>query len=217
MLQRLTIALALFATGCIAKPPTKMAWTYNSVGQVPAPGPKQADVTAPLIATPLEDAQEDASADPQENWQMPTPVHSPTTVAEPLLLDWPLAATGITSLYGPRPDPVEKRVGFHYGIDMSASYGTQVMSSASGIVISAGWNGGHGRRVVVQHRYGYRTSYSHLSQIVAAPGRRIGAGESIGLVGNSGRSTGPHLHFEITRYGKHLDPLDILGVDLTKD
>jgi len=153
----------------------------------------------------------------QEKWHMPTLVQSPSTIVEIMLLDWPLAATGITSLYGPRPDPVEKRLGFHYGVDMSANYGTEVMSSAPGIVISAGWNGGHGRRVVVQHRYGYRTSYSHLSQIVAAPGRRIDAGQSVGLVGNSGRSTGPHLHFEVTRYGKHLDPLDILGVDLSKD
>ena len=216
MLQRLTIALALFATGCIAKPAPKMAWTYSSV-KTPAPNPTQVDKPAVTAAPVVEEEQSSAQADPQGDWQMPAPLHFPSTTAEPLLLDWPLAATGITSLYGPRPDPVEKRVGFHYGIDMSASYGTQVMSSASGIVISAGWNGGHGRRVVVQHRYGYRTSYSHLSQIVAAPGSRIGAGESIGLVGNSGRSTGPHLHFEVTRYGKHLDPLDILGVDLTKD
>ncbi len=172
-----------------------------------------------LDAEPPAEAMESETTEPnepEENWQVP-PISAPSAVVETLLLEWPLAATGITSLYGPRPDPVEDRVGFHYGVDMSAAYGTEVMSSASGIVISAGWNGGHGRRVVVQHRYGYRTSYSHLSQIIAIPGHRISAGQTVGLLGNSGRSTGPHLHFEVTRYGKHLDPLEILGLELNKD
>ncbi|MEC9464469.1 MAG: M23 family metallopeptidase [Myxococcota bacterium] len=172
-----------------------------------------------LDAEPPAEAMESEITEPnesEENWQVP-PTSAPSAIVETLLLEWPLAATGITSLYGPRPDPVEDRVGFHYGVDMSAAYGTEVMSSASGIVISAGWNGGHGRRVVVQHRYGYRTSYSHLSQIIAIPGHRISAGQTVGLLGNSGRSTGPHLHFEVTRYGKHLDPLEILGLELNKD
>ena len=132
-------------------------------------------------------------------------------------LDWPLAATGITSLYGPRPDPLEKRQGFHYGVDMAAEYGTVVQSTAAGRVIVAGWNGGHGRRVVIQHIAGYRTSYSHLSQVTVVAGTWIESGHSIGRVGNSGRSTGPHLHLEVTRFGEHLDPLDLLGTKLSTD
>ena len=134
-----------------------------------------------------------------------------------ITLDWPLAATGITSLYGPRPDPLEKRMGFHFGVDMSAEYGTVVQSAAAGHVIHAGWSGGHGRRVVIQHIAGYRTSYSHLSQVTVVSGTWIDSGHPIGRVGNSGRSTGPHLHLELTRFGEHLDPLDLLGTELSTD
>ena len=216
MLQRLTITLALFAAGCVTPPSPKMAWVHVPIGSIGGvePSPIVAQEAPKEISSGLQSTP--AITQSETQWQLPQ-VALPSAVVESLLLDWPLAATGITSLYGPRPDPVEKRLGFHYGVDMSAAYGTEVMSSASGIVITSGWNGGHGRRVVIQHRYGYRTSYSHLSQVIASPGHRIGAGQPIGLVGNSGRSTGPHLHFEVTRYGKHLDPLEILGMDLSKD
>lgn len=112
---------------------------------------------------------------------------------------------------------MENHQTFHYGVDMSAEYGCVVQSAAAGRVMHAGWAGGHGRRVVIQHIAGYRTSYSHLSQVMVVPGTWIHAGHPLGRVGNSGRSTGPHLHLEITRFGQHLDPLDLLGTQLSVD
>ena len=134
----------------------------------------------------------------------------------PMVLQWPLPASGITSTYGPRRNPVNGRVGFHYGVDLQADYGDQVAAAGDGLVLRSGWRGGHGLQVVVAHRHGFRTSYSHLSQISVAPGARVGTGEPIGLVGNSGRSTGPHLHLEVQKHGRNLDPLEVIGVPLPR-
>lgn len=124
---------------------------------------------------------------------------------------WPLPVGGINSFYGKRHDPLDGDTRFHYGVDMDANYGDVVKAAAPGWVVHAGWNGGHGRQVVVQHRGGYRSSYSHLARILVFKGASIAAGQAIGQVGNSGRSTGPHLHFELRRGGHHLDPMRLLG------
>jgi murein DD-endopeptidase MepM/ murein hydrolase activator NlpD len=108
-------------------------------------------------------------------------------------------------------------VRFHYGVDLEGEYGIIITATAPGYVALAGWNGSHGRRVVLDHAAGFRSSYSHLSQVLVHPGAYIRRGQAIGRLGNSGRSTGPHLHFELTRYGNYLDPLDHLGHETPLD
>jgi murein DD-endopeptidase MepM/ murein hydrolase activator NlpD len=95
---------------------------------------------------------------------------------------------------------------FHDGVDYGAAWGTPVFAAADGVVSGAGWSGGYGRQVRVAHESGIETSYSHLSQIVAVPGTRVQRGQMIGLVGSSGFSTGAHLHFEVRRNGRPVDP-----------
>lgn len=131
-----------------------------------------------------------------------------------LALAWPVPATGITSLFGPRVDPITGAQRFHYGVDLHGRYGQPVTAAAAGVVIFAGWNHGHGRQVIVQHTGGWQTSYSHLSQFTVHRGEHLRAGQAVGQLGNSGRSTGPHLHFEITRWGGYYNPLDLLGTEV---
>lgn len=132
-------------------------------------------------------------------------------------LAWPLPATGVTSPFGPRSDPINGAERFHYGVDLQGTYGQTVESVAPGIVLFAGWNYGHGRQVVVQHDGGWQSSYSHLSQFIVHRGQRVRRGQPLGQMGNSGRSTGPHLHLEITRWGSYYDPLDLLGTSVPID
>ncbi|MEO1302633.1 MAG: M23 family metallopeptidase [Myxococcota bacterium] len=129
-----------------------------------------------------------------------------------LLLEWPLPAIGITSLYGKRIDPVDRSVRFHRGIDIKADYGEIIRAPAAGQVVAAGWSGGYGRRLVIEHAGGYQTVYAHLAEFKVTLGSRVRAGQPLGTVGTSGRSTGAHLHLEVTHWNKPVDPLDVLGL-----
>jgi murein DD-endopeptidase MepM/ murein hydrolase activator NlpD len=131
-----------------------------------------------------------------------------------MMLQWPLPATGVTSPFGGRADPIEGDERFHYGIDLEAQYGQVVRAAAGGRVTTVGWNHGHGRQITIVHNGSFVTGYSHLSQTLVYEGQIVEAGEALGLVGTSGRSTGPHLHFEVVRYGQHVDPMAVLGVPI---
>ncbi|ESR25083.1 Membrane protein [Lutibaculum baratangense AMV1] len=111
-----------------------------------------------------------------------------------------------TSAYGKRVDPFLGRPAMHTGIDFAAPSGTAVHAAGSGTVRFAAWNGGYGRMVEIDHGNGHRTRYAHLSSINVTKGDKIGAGDIIGAVGTSGRSTGPHLHYELMRDGRRRDP-----------
>ena len=102
----------------------------------------------------------------------------------------------ITSRFGWRTHPLTGTRRFHSGLDIGAPSGTPVVATASGTVISAGWNGGYGKAIVIQHNDVQQTLYGHLSEISVQPGQQIAQGVVIGLVGSTGNSTGPHLHFE---------------------
>lgn len=117
----------------------------------------------------------------------------------------------ISSRFGYRPDPFTGRRSFHPGVDFAPGYGASVYASMSGIVTYAGWMGGYGKLVVIRHRDGYSTRYGHLSRTVATKGRHIRQGQRIGYVGNTGRSTGAHLHFEIRKNGKPINPLKVIA------
>ena len=125
------------------------------------------------------------------------------TIGRPFLRS-PLEYIRITSQFG-----VKRKTGYHGGIDFGAPTGTPVRAVADGIVTWAKWNGNYGNHVKVKHdKYGpYETSYSHLSKIKVKKGQRIKQGTIVGLVGSTGRSTGPHLHYEMKIKGKRVHPL----------
>jgi murein DD-endopeptidase MepM/ murein hydrolase activator NlpD len=129
------------------------------------------------------------------------------------LIHWPVTPIQVTSFFGLRKDPVdgEDRVKFHSGIDLGGSRGDLVYAAASGRVLHAGWWGGYGRAVIVQHANGFETVYGHLQRVLVIEGTRLDAGSPIGQIGSSGRSTGPHLHFEVRQWGVALNPMEAVG------
>ncbi len=98
----------------------------------------------------------------------------------------------------------------HPGIDIAAAHGVPIYAADGGVVVSAGWNGGYGNQVVINHRNGYETSYSHLSRYFFGAGQLVAKGAMVGHNGSTGNSTGPHLHFEVIRNGRYVNPLDFL-------
>ncbi|NLV19168.1 MAG: peptidoglycan DD-metalloendopeptidase family protein [Bacteroidetes bacterium] len=107
---------------------------------------------------------------------------------------------------------------WHHGQDFRAPYGTEVFATGNGKVIAAGWNsGGFGNYVVIDHGYGYQTTYGHLSSVKVSKGMNVIRGDLIGLTGSSGTSSGPHLHYQIDLYGHHQNPLHFFNDDLTED
>jgi murein DD-endopeptidase MepM/ murein hydrolase activator NlpD len=121
---------------------------------------------------------------------------------------WPVAGH-ITSYFGYRYHPILHFSRFHAGLDFGASWGSPIVAAGDGEVVGAGWAGGYGRQVRIAHGRGLMTSYSHMSQIVAAPGAFVRRGQLIGYVGSSGLSTGPHLHYEVRRSGVAVNPLSV--------
>jgi len=95
----------------------------------------------------------------------------------------------------------------HNGADFAAAYGTPIRTTADGVVVHAGWQSEYGRMVKIRHEFGIETVYAHLSRIRVRPGQRVSRGDRIGDIGNSGRSTGPHLHYEIREGGKPVNPM----------
>lgn len=112
----------------------------------------------------------------------------------------------MTSDYGLRRDPMGKGLEFHNGIDFEALIGTPVHATADGVVESAGPRAGYGNCVVLDHAYGYRSLFGHLSKVLVKPGQKVERGEVIALSGNTGRSTGPHLHYTLFYGDKTIDP-----------
>lgn len=129
------------------------------------------------------------------------------TQARKLPLANPAAGRAISSSFGVRKDPLIGTPALHSGMDFRAPYGSTARATAAGVVTKAGWNGGYGRMVEIDHGGGFATRYAHLSKILVAPDQKIDVGDAVGEVGSSGRSTGPHLHYEVRRNGDALDPV----------
>lgn len=123
----------------------------------------------------------------------------------PGALSWPVSGT-ITSPFGYRRSPFGGGMEFHPGLDIAAPMGTTVTAASSGTIISAGWYGGYGNYILIDHGGGMATGYGHLSQIFVSAGQKVQKGQAIGAVGSTGMSTGPHLHFEVRINGKATDP-----------
>ena len=116
----------------------------------------------------------------------------------------------VTSGFGNRIDPFLERLAMHPGIDFRAPMGMKVRATAAGKVIDAGRNGGYGNMVEIDHGDGIATRYAHLSRVLVEPGQEVERGAVIGLSGSTGRSTGPHLHYEVRRQGEAVDPVGFL-------
>ncbi len=126
------------------------------------------------------------------------------------LRDMPVQAR-VSSTFGRRVHPVTGAKSFHEGIDLAAVKGTEVATSGPGVVVKAGKAGTYGNLVIVDHGGGLQTRYAHLDSIEVQVGQQLAAGQSIGKVGDTGRVTGAHLHFEVRRNGKAIDPKTLLS------
>jgi|SRR5579864_5182382 len=133
-----------------------------------------------------------------------------------LLHTLPLAAPLVhyqeMSPFGPRVDPINRREGFHPGIDLAAEFRSPVYSTAPGVVTFAGVRNGYGKFVEIDHGMGIMTHYAHLHRITVAVGQRVAAHQEVGELGSTGRSTGPHLHYEVIVNGEPVDPAKFLEV-----
>lgn len=126
--------------------------------------------------------------------------------------------TRIASGFGYRIDPIYKTVKFHAGLDFTAPQGTPIYATANGRVTIAGnTNDGYGNHVVINHGYGYETLYGHMVRVKVKAGQDVKRGEVIGWVGSTGKSTGPHCHYEVHKNGQKIDPIYFFYNDLTPE
>jgi len=126
------------------------------------------------------------------------------TVADP--------AAHLTSPFGLRVDPLSGALKEHDGIDIAAQAGSPILAAGDGIVVAAGSRGGYGQAVEIKHGSGLTTLYGHASQVLVHPGDHVAKGQPIATVGQTGRATGPHLHFEVREGGRPLNPTRALSV-----
>jgi murein DD-endopeptidase MepM/ murein hydrolase activator NlpD len=131
---------------------------------------------------------------------------APSTSA-PVLVSEVTAAAPVSSKFGWRQDPITGEARFHQGVDIAVAYGHDVKAAADGVVSFAGVQNGYGNTVVIDHEGGRQTRYAHLSREMVRAGDVVSEGQVLGKSGNSGRTTGPHLHFEMLVNGRPVDPV----------
>jgi peptidoglycan hydrolase FlgJ len=187
------------------------AWDRRQ-GATPAPtGPAPAGPAgAPAMAAPVAPGIARASvtsvapATLSENRPMAvTPARAAAASGVDLSLEM---GAKVSSGYGWRSDPFRGHAKFHGGIDLAATYGTAVPAAATGTVVKASEQGAYGLTVVIRHANGFESRYAHLSSLDVKEGDTVAQGQQVGRVGSTGRSTGPHLHFEVTQAGRRVDP-----------
>ena len=122
----------------------------------------------------------------------------------------PVESGYISSLYGQRTDPFDGNQATHTGLDFAGAAGTRVLAVADGIVSHAGPDGGYGRLIEITHGNGYVTRYAHNAKLLVSAGETVKRGDAIALMGSTGRSTGTHLHFEVLRDGRSVNPLSFV-------
>ena len=123
----------------------------------------------------------------------------------------PVAKGFISSYFGERADPFDGLEAFHKGVDFAGSAGSPVTAVAAGVVTWAGVRTGYGKLVEINHGDGFTTRYAHNERTLVTVGQTVKRGESVALMGSTGRSTGPHVHFEVLRNGRQVDPLSFIG------
>jgi murein DD-endopeptidase MepM/ murein hydrolase activator NlpD len=122
----------------------------------------------------------------------------------------PAPGVSVSSGFGIRRDPLLGTPAMHAGIDFRGAVGAPARATGKGTVVKAGWNGGYGRMVEIDHGDGFTTRYAHLSKVLVNVGDTVDVGDIVGKIGSSGRSTGPHLHYEVRRDGDAIDPVRML-------
>ena len=132
-------------------------------------------------------------------------VHEQQARIDAIPKEWPVSGF-LTSGFGYRQAPFSGDWSFHQGIDIAAQYGTQIISQKNGVVVVAEYQSGYGNFIEIDHGYGIRTRYAHASKLLKRVGSNVSEGETIALVGSTGRSTGPHLHYELRIDGVSVDP-----------
>jgi murein DD-endopeptidase MepM/ murein hydrolase activator NlpD len=123
----------------------------------------------------------------------------------------PVTSGFISSYFGERSDPFDGREAFHKGVDFAGTPGQKVVAVAAGIVTWAGERSGYGKLVEINHGDGYVTRYAHNERTLVGVGQTVKRGEPLALMGSTGHSTGPHVHFEVLRNGRNVDPLSFIG------
>jgi murein DD-endopeptidase MepM/ murein hydrolase activator NlpD len=123
----------------------------------------------------------------------------------------PVANGFISSYFGERADPFDGRDAFHKGVDFAGTIGSSVTSVAAGVVTWAGERAGYGKLIEINHGDGFVTRYAHNERTLVTVGQTVKRGEPVALMGSTGRSTGPHVHFEVLRNGRQVDPLSFVG------
>jgi murein DD-endopeptidase MepM/ murein hydrolase activator NlpD len=139
------------------------------------------------------------------------------TMAYPSRMPVPGARVPVSSHFGTRRDPFTGRLARHTGLDIPARHGAPILASGGGRVVSAGYRGAYGQTVVIDHGDGLATLYGHASRLLVRPGDVVMPQQTIALVGSTGRSTGPHLHFEVIRDGQRIEPRQYLGQVLERE
>jgi murein DD-endopeptidase MepM/ murein hydrolase activator NlpD len=138
-------------------------------------------------------------------------------IEEPREVEYQMPVTGrLSSGFGSRYHPIDKKTKFHSGLDLAVPTGTRVNAAADGVVEFAGWKGGYGNLVVLRHPDGRQTRYGHLDKILVSEGDKLSAGQQFAISGSTGKSTGPHLHFEVRENGQVVNPLKIMSNVLPK-
>lgn len=126
----------------------------------------------------------------------------------------PVWSYWLSSPFGHRSDPFNKKSAAHKGVDLASNKGNKVKSMAKGKVVRSGWNGGYGTMVEIDHGNGFKTKYAHLNKAYVKKGQYVDREEAIGEVGSSGRSTGPHLHYEVIYNGANVDPMTFIKAQI---
>lgn len=166
----------------------------------------------------LERAMQAANAVKQEASAIPALKINAVTEAEEMPTAWQAPVAGrITSQFGRRVDPLSGEHRAHHGIDIAAPRGTPIGAASAGTVIFAGRRGGYGNTVIIEQTDGKQTLYAHAEQLLVNVGEQVAAGQTIATVGSTGRSTGPHLHFEVRENGQPVDPATTFAKDFVFD
>jgi murein DD-endopeptidase MepM/ murein hydrolase activator NlpD len=201
-------AVVMAMSGKISTRTRKIETVLKSLGQRVPKGGREQDVGGPFVPAAAEDL--DFKSEVASLTQEFDRFAKLRTMAQRLPLKRPIGTASISSRFGARKDPFLGRSAMHTGIDFRAPTGLPAKSVADGTVIAAGYHGGYGNMVDVDHGNGVVTRYGHLSKIAVKMGEKVVAGRRVGNVGSTGRSTGPHLHYEIRINGKAIDPMSYL-------
>lgn len=208
---------AMPAAACVPSGSEHFAETSKPINQAAA------QPIAPSAAHPVPRELPAAASSAATPHVAPAPISAPPAAplarhaaasAAPVAVALRIPLQGrISSGFGVRHDPLHGRVKRHTGVDIAAPQGTPIAAAAAGKVVFAGRRGGYGNLVEIEHADGQRTRYAHTARLLVKAGDEVKPGQTIATVGSTGRSTGPHLHFEVNKDGTRVDPLQAVAKD----